>query len=124
MRDLQTWCKRLDYLLRTDHPCPRNWAQIVQLLGTIKLSSALKDVELLRDRKDLTELYFKFCELTVLGEDIEETIQALRRLVQDEIDLANCRIGEFNTVRKQYEDGGRHELASLMQNKVNAGEYP
>jgi hypothetical protein len=58
-----------------------------------------------------------------LGESTGETIRALRRLVQEEIDLANLRLEQFDTVRKQYEDGGRHELASLMQNNVNAGEY-
>ncbi|KAJ7869652.1 hypothetical protein B0H13DRAFT_2670024 [Mycena leptocephala] len=120
MQDLQTWCKRLDYLFRTGRSSPRNRARIEQLLANIKLSSALRDVELLRGRKDLTELYFKFCELTVLGESTGETIRALRRLVQEEIDLANLRLEQFDTVRKQYEDGGRHELASLMQNNVNA----
>jgi hypothetical protein len=89
----------------------------------MKMSAALKGIELLRDRKDLTKLYFEFCELTVLGEGTGETIRALRRLVQDEIRLANRRVDEFNTVRKQYEDGGRRDLASLMQDSAKAGEY-
>jgi hypothetical protein len=123
MRDLQAWCKRLDYLFRRGQPCPQNRARIEQLLATIDMSPVLNDIELLRDRKDLTKLYFKFCELTLMGEDTGEIVQDLRRSVHDQIRLANRQIDEFNSVYTEYREGGRQELALLMQKNAEAGEY-
>jgi hypothetical protein len=122
--NLNAQCQRLEYLCRTGRACPRNRARAEKLLASIKMSSALKNIKLLRNRDSFSDLYFKFCELTLMGEDTAVTIQKLRKLVKDELDRANRRVEEFNALRKHYEDGGRRDLVVLMQENAKAGEYP
>ncbi|KAJ7866130.1 hypothetical protein B0H13DRAFT_2561617 [Mycena leptocephala] len=108
--NLNARCQRLEYLFRTGRACPRNQARVEKLLESIKMSSALKNIELLRDRDSFSDLYFKF----------SATIRNLRKLVKDELDLANCRVEEFDALRKHYEDGGRRDLVILMQENAKA----
>jgi hypothetical protein len=58
-----------------------------------------------------------------MGEDTGEIVQDLRRSVHDQIRLANRQIDEFNSVYTEYREGGRQELALLMQKNAEAGEY-
>ncbi|KAJ7912183.1 hypothetical protein B0H13DRAFT_2660217, partial [Mycena leptocephala] len=67
--NLNARCQRLEYLFRTGRACPRNRARVEKLIESIKMSSALNDIELLRNRESFSDLYFKFCELTLMGED-------------------------------------------------------
>jgi hypothetical protein len=124
MIDLKACCQRLDYLVRTGRACPRNRARVEKLLANIKMSVESGDIEALQDRRDLSDSYLKFCELTLMGEDTAATIRDLRKFAKDELDSANCRLAEFKALRKQYEDGGRRELAVFMKKNAKAGEYP
>jgi hypothetical protein len=81
-------------------------------------------MEYLQHREYFKELYFKFCELSLIGEGPGATIRQLHKLVKDEINRANRRVEEFNAARKHYENGGRHHLVTLMREKAEAGEYP
>jgi hypothetical protein len=72
-------------------------------------------------------LYFSACESYLLlgsTEDTEEFTQRLHEKVKDELNLASRRLADFKALRKQYEDGGRRELAVFMQENAKAGEYP
>jgi hypothetical protein len=88
------------------------------------MSVESEDIEALQDRRDFSDSYLKFCELTLMGEDSAATIRDLRKFAKDELDSASCRLAEFKALRKQYEDEGRDELAVFMQKKAKAGEYP
>ncbi|KAF7356387.1 hypothetical protein MVEN_00971300 [Mycena venus] len=120
MTELKAWCQRLEYLCRTGRACSGNRARIEKVLAQILNSRALRDIELLRGRKDFTELYFKFCELTLMGEDTAVTIRDLRKLVKNEHDLASLRVKEFSALREQYEGGGRRDLIAVMQANAKA----
>ncbi|KAJ7812418.1 hypothetical protein B0H13DRAFT_2471137 [Mycena leptocephala] len=115
MVDLKACCQRLDYLVRTGRACPLNRARIEKLVANIKMSLKSGDIEALQNRSDFSDSYLKFCELTLMGEDTAATIRDLRKFAKDELDSAYCRLAEFKALRKQYEDGGRRELAVFMQ---------
>ncbi|KAJ7873946.1 hypothetical protein B0H13DRAFT_2348814 [Mycena leptocephala] len=68
------------------------------------------DIEALQDRRDFSDSYLKFCELTLMGEDTAATI---RDLLADWPNSKHCE-------RKQYENGGRHELTVFMQKNAKA----
>jgi hypothetical protein len=124
IENLNAQCRQLDYLFRKGRDSPRNQARVEKLIANIKMSFALDDIDLLRGRENFLDLYFKFCELTLMGEDTAATIQKLRKLVKDELHWANRRVNEFNALRKHYEDGGRRDLIILMQENAKAGEHP
>ncbi|KAJ7830122.1 hypothetical protein B0H13DRAFT_1916060 [Mycena leptocephala] len=120
MVDLKACCQRLDYLVRTGRACPLNRARIEKLVANIKMSLKSGDIAALQDRRDFSDSYVKFCELTLMGEDTAATIRDLRKLAKDELDSASYRLAEFKALRKQYEDGGRRALAVFMQKNAKA----
>ncbi|KAJ7677109.1 hypothetical protein DFH06DRAFT_1169799 [Mycena polygramma] len=143
LRNLKTSCERLEHLCRTAKP-PRqnighNWLPVRQsvfslvtraragkLLGTIKQSRVVRDIELLRGRQDFKTLHFEFCKLALHGEGegkvkvTEETTFALRDLVKHKLHQARRRVQDFKVVREHYEDGGREHLAALMRDNAKA----
>lgn len=92
------------------------------LLARMQESPAL-DIELLRGADDFTQLYVNFCELSLGGEDTQETLGILRSLVQGELHKANQRVEKFDALSKIYAEGGRNDLAALIGENTKAGGY-
>ncbi|KAJ7134363.1 hypothetical protein C8R44DRAFT_770316 [Mycena epipterygia] len=116
-------CKRLEYLLRGGVSSQTQRDTIENLLKTIKMSPVLDDIglQILRGLEGFTELYFRFCESALMGEDTETTILELRELVKGELDRANERIKDFNALSKHYAEK-RHDLTVLMQESTKSAE--
>ncbi|KAJ7134380.1 hypothetical protein C8R44DRAFT_976986 [Mycena epipterygia] len=79
---LMASCKRLEYLLRGGVSSQTLRDRIEKLLKTIRTSPALDDLglQILRGLQGFTQLYFRFCESALMGEDTETTILELREL--------------------------------------------
>ncbi|KAJ7912181.1 hypothetical protein B0H13DRAFT_1875113 [Mycena leptocephala] len=98
--ELKARCNQLEYLLRTGRSCPATRDRLISLVRNIKQSSALEDIEHLRDR----------------GRPSESCVNWWK----DELVRANRRVQEFDGLRKHYEDGGRRDLVVLMQENAKA----
>ncbi|KAJ7134369.1 hypothetical protein C8R44DRAFT_770324, partial [Mycena epipterygia] len=120
---LMASCKRLEYLLRGGVSSRTVRDRVESLLETIKMSPALDDtgLRILRGLEGFTELYVRFCESALMGEDIEATILELRELVKGELDRANERVKDFNALSKHYAER-RHDLIVFMQENTKAAE--
>lgn len=115
-------CKTLECLLRTGSSSPELRGRMENLLARMQESPAL-DIELLRGADDFTQLYVNFCELSLGGEDTQETLGILRSLVQGELHKANQRVEKFDALSKIYAEGGRNDLAALIGENTKAGGY-
>ncbi|KAJ6572989.1 hypothetical protein B0H10DRAFT_2105980 [Mycena sp. CBHHK59/15] len=121
VQDLKASCKKLEYLLRTGRSSPALRRRIETLLERIKNSPAMDEIDLVRKLDEFTQLHLEFCELSLTGQDTKATIRDLRELVQNELYKAKLRVEEFNSLSKlYYTEGGRHDLAVLMQENVRA----
>jgi hypothetical protein len=92
--------------LRTGRSSPTLRGRIENLLQNVQSSPALHQIEVLKGLEDFTQLYLKFCELALHGDDTETIIREMRQYVKDELKRSNQRAEEFNGFRKRY-DGQR-----------------
>ncbi|KAJ7479649.1 hypothetical protein FB451DRAFT_1239481 [Mycena latifolia] len=114
VKDLKTSCKKLEYLLRTGRSSPALRDRVVNLLESLKRSPAM-DLDLLEGVDDFTRLYFEFCALSLTGQDTGGKIRELRQLVKGKLEKATHEMEKFDRVSKMYAEGGRQDLASIMQ---------
>ncbi|KAF8189147.1 hypothetical protein K438DRAFT_957168 [Mycena galopus ATCC 62051] len=79
----------------------------------------MKDIHLLPNLRDFTQLYCDFCESILIGKDTEAIIRKLRLLVKAELSRANKRLEEFNSLRKRYAEG-RRDISAIMEENLKA----
>ncbi|KAJ7479642.1 hypothetical protein FB451DRAFT_1239464 [Mycena latifolia] len=121
VKDLKNSCKNLESLLWTDRsgPTPSLQHRVEELLESIKTSPTL-NLDLLEGMEDFTEGYLAFCAISLTGQDTKEKMRELRQLVNRELTKAIERLEKFNSLLTRYTEGGRQDLAAVMQKNVQA----
>ncbi|KAJ7461238.1 hypothetical protein FB451DRAFT_491076 [Mycena latifolia] len=117
--ELKASCQKLHYLLRTGRSSSAVRNRTAAMLNRIESSPAL-DIDRLQSLDDFTELYLKFCELSLEGGETKEILRALRKLVEEESEKADKRVQEFEAMMKAYSERGRQNLAGLMAENAKA----
>ncbi|KAJ7479634.1 hypothetical protein FB451DRAFT_1365385 [Mycena latifolia] len=123
VRDLKASCKNLESLLWKDRSgsTPILPHRVEELLESIKMSPAL-DLDLLEGVEDFTEAYLAICAISLTGQDTKEKMRELHQLVTRELTKAIERLETFNSLFAKYTEGGRQDLAAVMQKNVKAAK--
>ncbi|KAF7335297.1 hypothetical protein MSAN_02340400 [Mycena sanguinolenta] len=78
------------------------------------------DVEFILGLDDFMSLYSSFRELSVAGQNTDETLCALQKMVENELCKASGRVKEFGAICDIYAKSGRATLAAFMKDNVKA----
>ncbi|KAJ7774074.1 hypothetical protein B0H16DRAFT_1510935 [Mycena metata] len=117
VQELKAVCKQLEHLLRASGSSARK-RKMNDLLNI--MHKFISKLESILGLDDFMTLYSSFRELFVTGQNTDETLHALQKMVENELCKGSDRVEEFHMISEVYTKSGRATLAAFMKDNVKA----